>query len=115
MVFSRLLDNDGPMHQVLTFPVHRSIVVAGLLLGLSLAYGHFTRSHRLILHAVDQPSCVYLTAWRRGEVRVDVEPGDLAPLGSAPRAGLGDVSKGLGRERLEPIGPRTYAYRYDEV
>ena len=103
------------MQQALTSSVYRSVAVGGLLLALSLAFGHSTRSHRLVLHAVDEPNCVYLTAWRHGDVRLEVEPGKLTPLGFSIRAGLSDGCRWLGRERLDPIGPRTYAYRYDEI
>jgi hypothetical protein len=103
------------MQFALTSPVYRSVAVGGLLLALSLAYGRSHQAHRLRLHAVDEPSCVYVTAWRRGDVRIDVEPGKLTPLRFTTRAWLSDGCRWLGKERLDPIGPRTYAYRYDEV
>jgi|SRR5215510_5969011 len=103
------------MQQALTSSVYRSVAVGGLLLALSLAFGHSTRSHRLALHAVDEPNCVYLTAWHRGDVRLEVDPGKLTPLRFSTRAWLSDGCRWLGRERLDPIGPRTYAYRYDEI
>ena len=103
------------MQQALTSPVYRSVAVGGLLLALSLALGHSPRSHRLVLHAVDEPSCIYVTAWRHGDVRLAVDPGKLAPLRFSTRAWLSDGCQWLGRERLDPIGPRTYAYRYDEI
>jgi hypothetical protein len=103
------------MQQALTSSVFRSIAVGGLLVALSLAYGHSTRSHRLVLHAVDRPDCVYVTAWRHGDVRLAVDPGKLAPLRFTTRAWLSDGCRWLGRETLHPIGPRAYSYRYDEV
>ena len=103
------------MHQALTSSVYRSIAVGGLLLALSLALGHSTRSHRLVLHSVDEPGYIYTTAWRRGDLRLEVEPGELTPLEFSTQAQLPDGCKWLGRESLEPIGPATYAYSYDEV
>lgn len=103
------------MQQALTSPVYRSVAVGGLLLALSLALGPSPRPHRLVLHAVDEPSSIYVTAWRHGEVRLEVEPGKLTPLGFSTRALLPDGCQWLGREWLDPIGPRTYAYHYDEV
>lgn len=103
------------MQQALTSPVYRSIAVGGLLLALSLAYGRPAHRPRLVLHAASNPHAIYLTAWRDGDVQMNVEPGSLEPLMFTTKAWVNDGCRWLGIETLDPLGPRVYAYRYDEI
>ena len=107
------------MQQALTSPVARAVVVGGLLLASTLA---LSRSHagsrhqvRLVLHAVDEPETFYLSWWRDGDVRAELQPGDRRPLTLTSRAWLDDGCLWKGIETLEPIDARHYAYAYDEV
>lgn len=107
------------MQQALTSSIARAVVVGGLLLALSLALsrGH-TDSHRqvrLVLHAVSKPNAVYLSWWRDGDVRVELEPGQLSGMMFTCRAWVDDGCQWKGIETLEPIDARHYAYSYEEV
>jgi len=106
------------MLQALTFPVYRSVAVAGLLLALTVAQVRGARSQhvrRLALHAVAQPGAVYLTAWRNGAVRVPFEGAKLVPLTFKTVALVDDGCRWLGIETLVPRDRHSYAYRYEEA
>ena len=107
------------MQQALTSSVARAVVVGGLLLAASLALsrGHADshRQVRLVLHAVSEPDSVYLSWWRDGDVRVELEPGRLPAMMFTCRAWLDDGCQWKGIETLEPIDARHYAYSYEEV
>jgi hypothetical protein len=107
------------MQQALTPSVARAVVVGGLLLALSLALsrGHADshRQVRLVLHAVSEPDAVYLSWWRDGDVRVELEPGELPGMMFTCRAWFDDGCQWKGIETLEPIDARHYAYSYDET
>jgi hypothetical protein len=107
------------MQQALTSSVARAVVVGGLLLASSLALsrGHADsrRQVRLVLHTVSEPDAVYLSWWRDGDVRVEVEPGELPGMLFTCRAWIDDGCLWKGIETLEPLDARHYAYRYDEV
>lgn len=108
------------MQQALTSSVARAVVIGGLLLAgsLWLPRGEAARPHRevrLVLHAVSEPDAVYLSWWRDGDVRVELEPGDLPPMVFTVRAWVDDGCHWKGIETLEPIGARRYAYSYQET
>ena len=107
------------MQQALTSSVARAVVVGGLLLALSLALsrGHADshRQVRLVLHAVSEPDAVYLSWWRDGDVRVELEPGELPGMMFTCRAWVDDGCQWKGIETLEPIDTGHYAYSYEEL
>jgi len=104
------------MHHALTSPVYRSVAVAGLLLALSAARAATPQpTRRLVLHAVDVPGDVYLSAWRHGDLRVAAHRGPLAPRTFHTRGWGGDGCRWLGTETLEPIDGRSYLYVYSET
>jgi|ERR1700733_14841704 hypothetical protein len=106
------------MLQALTSPVARAVVVGGLLLASSLALsrGHAAPHQvRLVLHAVSEPDFVYLSWWRDGDVKVELQPGERPAMMLTCRAWLDDGCLWKGIETLEPIDARHYAYAYDEV
>jgi hypothetical protein len=107
------------MQQALTSSVARAVVVGVLLLAgsLALSRGH-AESHRrvrLVLHTVSEPDAVYLSWWRDGDVRVELEPGELPGMMFTCRAWVDDGCQWKGVETLEPIDARHYAYSYEEV
>jgi len=105
------------MLQALTSPVYRAVAVAGLLLALTLSVRGRAATHheaRLVLHTVSQPDAIYLTWWRDGDVRVEIDPGALPPLVFTAR-GVIDGCHWKGTETLQPIDARHYAYRYTET
>jgi hypothetical protein len=107
------------MQQALTSSVARAVVIGGLLLAgsLALSRGHADphRQVRLVLHAVAEPDAVYLSWWRDGDVRVELEPGELPGMMFTCRAWIDDGCQWKGIETLEPIDARHYAYSYDET
>lgn len=107
------------MQQALTSSVARAVVVGGILLavslGLSRGHAESPRQVRLVLHAVSEPESIYLSWWRDGDVRVELEPGRLPGMMFTCRAWLDDGCLWKGIETLEPIDARHYAYAYDEV
>jgi hypothetical protein len=107
------------MQQALTSSVARAVVIGGLLLAgsLALSRGHAGshRQVRLVLDAVSEPDAVYLSWWRDGDVRVELEPGALPGMMFTCRAWVDDGCQWKGTETLEPIDARHYAYSYEEV
>jgi hypothetical protein len=106
------------MQQALTSSVARAVVVGGLLLALSLALSRGDagshRQVRLVLHTVSEPDAVYLSWWRDGDVRVELEPGELPGMMFTCRAWV-DGCQWKGIETLEPLDARHYAYSYEET
>jgi len=107
------------MQHALTSSVARAVVIGGLLLAgtLALSRGHAAshRQVRLVLHAVSEPDEVYLSWWRDGDVRVELEPGELPGMIFTCRAWVNDGCQWKGIETLEPIDATHYAYSYDET
>ena len=106
------------MQQALTSSVARAVVVGGLLLALSLALSRGADSHRrvrLVLHAVSEPDAIYVSWWHDGDVRFELEPGELRGMMLTCRAWVEDGCQWKGTEILEPIDARHYAYSYDET
>jgi hypothetical protein len=103
-----------------TTPVFRSVVVGGLLLGLAVFAPSFASkdsqltSHRLVLHTVSEPSAIYLSAWRNGDVNVQFENGELRPITFRVRATIPDGCRWEGTETLVPIDHRSYTYEYND-
>lgn len=104
-----------------TTPVFRSVVVGGLLLGLAVVAPTFASqksatltSHRLVLHTVEEPSAIYLSAWRNGDVTVQLQHGELRPLTFRVRATIPDGCRWEGTETLVPIDEKSYSYSYDD-
>jgi hypothetical protein len=109
------------MQQALTSTMGRWVAAGGLLLVLSLALGRAAPHRapawtpRLVLHTVWEPNTVYVSFWHDGDFRMELAPGQLSAWELTSEAWLGDGCRWRGIERLDPIGPRTYAYHYDEV
>lgn len=107
------------MQQALTSSVARAVVVGVVLLAGSLALSRGRadshRQVRLVLHTVSEPDAVYLSWWRDGDVRVELEPGELPGMMFTCRAWVDDGCQWKGIETLEPIDARHYAYSYEEV
>ena len=103
-----------------TTPVFRSVVVGGLLLGLAVFAPSFASkesqltSHRLVLHTVSEPTAIYLSAWRNGDVNVQFENGELRPITVRVRATIPDGCRWEGTETLVPIDDRSYTYEYND-
>ena len=106
--------------QAVTTPVFRSVVVGGLLLGLAVVAPSFASQQedlvprRLVLHTVSEPTAIYLSAWRNGDVNVQLENGELRPITFRVRATIPDGCRWEGTETLVPIDHRTFAYDYSE-
>ena len=105
--------------QAVTTPVFRSVVVGGLLLGLTVVAPSFASqddpTQRLVLHTVHEPNAIYLSAWRSGDVRVQLENGELRPITFRVRATLPVGCRWEGVETLVPIDGRSFTYSYDET
>jgi hypothetical protein len=104
------------MLHALTSPVFRSIALGGVLLALTISQAsHGAKSHRrLVLHAPTEPTALYLTAWRHGDVRAPFESRELPPLRYTTRA-LIEGCRWLAVETLTPVNRARYAYRYEET
>ena len=107
------------MQQADTTPLFRSVVVGGLLLGLG-AFATIKMpsselvTKRLVLHTVQEPNAIYLSAWRNGDVRVQLENGELRPITFRVRATFPDGCRWEGTETLIPIDHNTFTYDYSE-
>lgn len=104
-----------------TSPVFRSVAMGGLLLGLAVVAPSFasqssksTTSHRLVLHTVEEPAAIYLSAWRNGAVNVQLENGELRPITFRVRATIPDGCRWEGTETLVPIDGKSFTYEYDD-
>jgi hypothetical protein len=108
------------MQQAVTTPLFRSVVVGGLLLGLTAFGPSFLSSDselvtkRLVLHTVHEPTAIYLSAWRNGDVSVQLEDGDLRPITFRVRGTIPDGCRWEGTETLIPIDHKTFTYEYSE-
>lgn len=108
------------MQQAITTPALRSVVVGALLLGLggfaAVSFGPRNEpvTRRLVLHAVEEPNAIYLSAWRNGDLLVTFGDDRLRPITFTVRARISDGCRWLGTETLEPIDATTYAYDYSE-
>ncbi len=109
------------MQHAVTTPLFRSVVVGGLLLGLT-AFGATMKSSRgpemvtkrLALHTVVEPTAIYLSAWRKGDVTVQFEKGELRPITFRVRGTIPDGCRWEGTETLIPIDNKTFTYEYSE-
>ncbi len=104
------------MLQAFTTPALKSILFAGLGLGLVGFYSSMTShpvTHRLALHAIEEPDTVYLTAWRAGDVRVKFDSAELRAITFKTRAIVYDCDA-IGTETLVPINDHVFAYDYRE-
>src|SRR5687768_3977093 len=103
-----------------TTPLFRSVVLGGLLLGTAIVAPSFASqssnltSHRLVLHTVEEPTAIYLSAWRNGDVNVQFENGELRPITFRVRATIPDGCRWEGTETLVPIDHRSFTYEYSE-
>jgi hypothetical protein len=106
------------MQQALTFPALRSIAIGSILLALTVVgagAASSTHGRRMVLHAVEQPGAVYLSAWRNGDVPVPFKGERLVPLTYETLASVSDGCRWLGTETLTPLDERRYFYRYSET
>ena len=104
-----------------TTPVFRSVLVGGLLLGLAVFATSFASrdsshvtSHRLVLHTVTEPTAIYLSAWRNGDVNVEFENGQVRPITFRVRATIPDGCRWEGTEVLVPIDNKSFTYEYND-
>ena len=104
-----------------TTPLFRSVVLGGLLLGTAVVAPTFASqkssnltSHRLVLHTVTEPTAIYLSAWRNGDVNVQLENGELRPITFRVRATIPDGCRWEGTETLVPIDGKSFTYEYDD-
>ncbi|MDQ3341145.1 MAG: hypothetical protein M4D80_38825 [Myxococcota bacterium] len=67
-----------------------------------------------MLHTVSEPSAIYLSAWRNGDVNVQFENGELRPITFRVRATIPDGCRWEGTETLVPIDDRSYTYEYND-
>jgi hypothetical protein len=107
------------MQLALATPLFRSVVLGGILFGLTVAsmrsHTHHHAQQRLVLHTNCRPHTIYLTAWRSGALRATLEQGvELKPMTLETEAVLDDGCRWLGVERLTPIAKNRYFYSYDE-
>lgn len=107
------------MQHASTSTVFRSIAVGGLLLALTLVAGRAAPADRawkprLVLHTVWRPHSVYLSFWSNGDFRMELDRDRPSGWELTTTGWLPDGCRWRGIERLEPTGPRTFAYRYDE-
>lgn len=105
------------MQLALSAPVLKSIAVAGLALGLSVAASSRAPArvtHRLALHAVDVPDEIYLTAFRNGDIYMTFEGGKLSARTIKTYASVWDGCRWLGIERMTPRDERSFYYDYSE-
>jgi hypothetical protein len=105
------------MQLALSAPVLKSIAVAGLALGLSVAASSRAPArvtHRLALHAVDAPDAIYLTAFRNGDIYMTFEGGKLSARTIKTYASVWDGCRWLGIERMTPRDERSFDYDYSE-
>ena len=105
------------MQFALTTPVFKSIAVAGLALGLGVAATSLTPdrvTHRLKLHADNDPSHVYISVFRNGDIRVRFAEDHIHPVTFKVRATLPDGCRWLGIETLTPRDARSFDYEYSE-
>lgn len=100
-----------------------SILAAGALAAAAFVAPHHHRccghhaqtTHRLVLHAAEQPSALYLSAWMDGnDVRVELDTSDLQAMRFETRANITDGCRWLGTETLVPSGDH-FNYSYDET
>ncbi len=88
---------------------------AGLLGMLALgAAREETVVRRLVLHAPEQANAIYLTAWHRGDIFIEVPAHESRGLTFTVRALVSDGCEWLATERLVPAGGDVYTYSYDE-
>lgn len=104
-----------------TSPVFRSVALGGLLLGATVVAPSFASqksnnltTHRLVLHTVSEPTAIYLSAWRNGDVNVQFENGELRPITFRVRATIPDGCRWEGTETLVPIDGKSFTYAYDD-
>lgn len=107
------------MQLALTAPVYKSIALAALALGVGAAASSLYSSsepvtHRMRLHAVDEPNAIYLSVFRNGDIRVRFDGGELHPLTFKVRATISDGCRWLGIETLVPRDERSFDYDYSE-
>lgn len=110
--------NNGEMQQALTTPLLKSVVLGTLLLSAGALYAAKTSpppTHRLVLHAVEQPGAVYLSEWKQGEVTAAFAIGEAQPIVFRSTADMYDGCRWRATETLIPIDDRTFAYDYSEV
>lgn len=106
------------MLSALTTPVFKSIALAGLALGVAAAAASYgateSVTHRLRLHAVDEPDALYLSVFRNGDIRVRFDDGELHPITFKVTASIFDGCRWLGIEKLTPRDERSFHYDYSE-
>ncbi len=72
-------------------------------------------THRLVLHAVDEPGAIYLSEWKVRDVKATFEDGELRPITYTMTADMFDGCRWRGTETLVPIDSQTFSYDYSEV
>jgi hypothetical protein len=109
--------NNGEMQQALTTPFLKSVVLGTLLLSAGAIYAAKTNhppTHRLVLHAVEEPGAIYLSEWKRGDVTATFAIGDAQPIMFRSTADMYDGCRWRAYETLIPIDDHTFSYEYSE-
>ncbi len=105
------------MLQAVQVPLLKSALAGAAVLAGMFALAptkHTSTVQRLELHAPEEPSALYLTAWDRGDVFVRVVDGKAQPLTFQTHAFINDGCEWLATEHLVPDGTNRYSYSYDE-
>ena len=97
-------------------PFGKSIALGGVLLVAGVLGRHANHSvtHRLALHAPEEPDAYYLSAFHDGDIQLTFHDGELHPVTFHIRAAITDGCRWLATERLDPIDGKTFAYHYSE-
>ena|SRR6185436_11569463 len=105
------------MRQALVSPVFRSIAIASVLLALAVTglAANSQHTRRLVLHAVERPGELYISAWSDGPIAVPFSGKELIPLTYKTRAYVTDGCRWLGTETLIPMSDGRYFYDYSET
>ena len=110
------------MLHALTAPVFKSVVLGSLVLAAGAVAATqvatsapASTAHRLVLHAIEEPRALYLTAWQQGDLVMAAHGDRLTPLVFKTRAWISDGCQWEGTETLLPISGHSYAYDYSET
>ena len=106
------------MLHAVSAPLLGSILLAGTLAGVGAMIDSpqgEAVTHRLRLHAVDEPNAVYLTVFRNGDISMKFDSGRLESFAYHTRARVSDGCRWLGTETFTPIDAKTFVYDYSET
>lgn len=118
MALANQTSNNGEMQQALTTPLLKSVVLGTLMVTAGALYAASTDhsvTHRLVLHAVEEPGAIYLSEWKvRDDVKATFD-GELRPITYTMTADMFDGCRWRATETLIPIDAKTFSYDYSET